>query len=153
MRVARIAAVGGLSLCVVAAIALGGDVSCSLALDHSSSQCDTTADCIGRGAAFAGLICSDQHVCVTQGGCNTNAECQAANGGQPFIGRHVDRTCVSLTSPQCKTLLAEASDIGNEQTIWYGLLSDTVASPSFSAGAEVARQEFVKIGNGIPPAN
>ena len=38
--------------------------SCSLIVDSHVSQCATTADCVGRGAAFSGAVCVDTR-CVS----------------------------------------------------------------------------------------
>lgn len=162
MKPRRVAAFGIASLALLVGV-VGGDIACSLALDHSASQCETTVDCQARGPAFARLICSEKHVCVSEGGCNTNAECQAANGGQPYICRKADRTCVSLTSKECTQLISEPTDIADDNTIWVGSpnLSAVVPTndagqplqPTYSLGYRVAREEISKLGRGLPPVN
>jgi len=84
--------------------------------------------------------------------CSTNKECIAAHGGEPYICQKVTRTCVRLTSSEC-TLLAEESDISDDNTVWVGLVTNVTDRPLRPLSVDFARREFVKVGNGLPPAN
>jgi len=52
--------------CAVTVLALVvSSLGCSISVDSSRVQCTTTADCTVRGGAFAGSVCSSDHVCQT----------------------------------------------------------------------------------------
>lgn len=90
--------------------------ACSLFIDLSVDQCETTADCTGRSGGQA-LVCKagtcEAVVAIGQDGgpdaetrpCTTNAECNgdAASFARPYI---CDRTSGSSTAGQCIPLLA-----------------------------------------------
>lgn|SRR6266542_4169654 len=84
--------------------------------------------------------------------CSTNKECIAAHGGEPYICQKVTRTCVRLTSSEC-ILLAEESDISDDNTVWVGLVTNMTDRPLRPLSVDFARREFVNIGRGLPPAN
>src|SRR5262249_44067016 len=84
--------------------------------------------------------------------CSTNKECIAAHVGEPYICQKVTRTCVRLTSSEC-TLLAEESDISDDNTVWVGLVTNVTDRPLRPLSVDFARREFVKVGRGLPPAN
>jgi hypothetical protein len=48
-----------LPTCLVAAFAVCA-AGCSVVLDPGEAQCETAADCVQRGPAFAGAVCEDQ---------------------------------------------------------------------------------------------
>jgi len=57
---------------------------------------------------------------------------------------------VRLTSPEC-TLLAEESDLGDDNTVWVGLVTNVPERPLRQLSVDFARREFVKFGKGLPP--
>lgn len=135
---------------------LGGLVNCSLVVDNDTAQCSTTADCTGRGPAFAGLLCSARGVCEKQAGCGSNQECVDANGGQPFLCRKETRTCVRLSTPECKPTLAEPADLLNQDTVWLGTIfpitgDDSGFGLSLQASTDLARKEWRDVARGLDP--
>lgn len=135
--------------------------SCSLALDHDTAQCRVDADCRARGAAFDGLLCGPQGVCVKEGGCSTNQDCITANNGEPYICRASDRACISLKSPECPLLQVDAKDLANDETIWLGgmtvlasLNPDEIAYAVWNENTtELARRDFRDVAGWLPPSS
>src|SRR5262245_14604776 len=84
--------------------------------------------------------------------CNTNKECIAAHGGEPYTCQRMTRTVLRLTSSDC-TLLAEESDISDDNTVWVGLVTHVTDRPLRPLSVDFARRKFVKVGRGLPPAN
>ena len=125
---------------------LWSSVACSYVVDTSEVQCSTTADCVSRGGDFSRSVCSEQRLCIKGPDCAKNADCQGANGGQPSICRQSDQTCVSLASAEC-LMKAEPSDLLNDNTLWFGLISPRSTGPHMEAAADLARQQIVKSGN------
>jgi branched-chain amino acid transport system substrate-binding protein len=141
----------------VGAAILGGLCACSLALDHSTVQCTTTADCVAKGEQFKDLQCSAQNVCVPSAGCKNNAACIALNNGAPFLcfedAPGTPKTCHPVLSPECQTVYSEPEDIANDDTVWIGSVFDMKddAFGTLSANSvDMARREFHKLGNGLP---
>ena len=66
----------------------GASSSCNLVVDTDVAQCETTADCVAKGAEFADAVCTADKVCAL-GDCKTNQECSARFGGAPAICRRV----------------------------------------------------------------
>jgi hypothetical protein len=125
--------------------------ACSFIVNSDSTQCSSTADCIAKGAAFAGMVCSPQGVCQAQGGCTTNAQCIDANKGEPWICKKSTRTCVNLVktaddypgSPRCQPY-ADKDDIRNDEIVWIGNMAppENGGYPTQEHLPEVARQQF-----------
>jgi hypothetical protein len=167
MKAARYVMVGSL---VAASGTLSlANQSCSVIEHKFDVQCNTTQDCVDLanrqprlpdgGPSVSGLVCSDQHVCVPESGCNTNVDCQISNGGvgSAYICRHSDRTCQSLTLPSpdggediCK-VLADPADYSNEDTIWLG--AAVLYKDDSYQGLEMVRQDFNNLAQGLPPAS
>lgn len=158
----------------ILAAAVAVAAACSFIADTDGAQCQTTADCTTRGAAFAGLVCNSG-VCVKEG-CATNSECIDANGGKPFICNKTSRQCVNLqvdlaapdggtsapgASAQCRPYLSEGkedAELRNDDTVWVGLLTSTTGSwgGTFGTGhlnfTEMARREIMDKNAGLPSA-
>jgi hypothetical protein len=62
------------------AVWLLGSAGCSLALATDSEQCNVTADCTARGAAFAGTTCIDNTCQSPPPQCTVAADCAALGG-------------------------------------------------------------------------
>ena len=144
------ASLSRLLACAAVASAVGAG-ACSLLLDNSPIQCNTTADCLARGAAFVGSFCTERHACEVT--CTTNSECSAGSG-QPSICR-ADRTCATLTSDDCKTLIADPVDLADSQTLWFGMLAPLdsvhgIFNVAKENAAELARREFNLVAGGLP---
>jgi hypothetical protein len=124
--------------------------SCSYVVDYSSVQCATTADCTGRGGEFSKAVCSSERVCVKGPDCTRHTDCLGAHGGQPSICRQSDQTCVQVTSDEC-VMKAESSDLVNDNTLWFGVVSPRMGGAHMEAAADLVRQQIAKSGN-LPPA-
>ena len=139
--------------------------SCSVVVNDFPEQCQTNRDCEELaakqplnpdGTRVSGLICTEEHVCELKG-CRSNAECQDANEGEPYLCRKSDRTCqpMILKSPDdpetniCD-VLADPDDFRNESTIWIG--ADVIFAPGSWQGLELVRQDFNKPTPTLPPA-
>jgi hypothetical protein len=138
-----------LRLLAAALVVLGS--SCSLLVDTVDFQCNTAEDCTKRGAEFANSFCNARRVCEMPE-CLTNASCVNAHNGEPYICRKTDQTCVALRSPEC-TLKYEPSDLLNENTIWYGLLSGHKTLIHGEAATDLVRSQISKFGQGLPPTS
>jgi hypothetical protein len=157
----------GLTLGTAAScLALMVQPSCSVVVNDFNQQCTTTQDCVDLaarqplgidGKPISGLVCSDQHVCVPEGGCHSNVECQDAHNGEPYLCRSSDRTCQSLILPAATAgdpnvceILADPDDIKDENTIWLG--ASVIFAPGSYQGLEMVRQDFNRLAQGLPPA-
>ncbi|HET9929730.1 MAG TPA: hypothetical protein VFQ35_03545, partial [Polyangiaceae bacterium] len=157
----------GVALLLGSAGLISVEPSCSLVVNDFKEQCQTTQDCIDLAnrqpklpngqPSVTGLVCSDKHVCEPEKGCHSNAECQAAHNGEPYICRASDRTCQSLilksTTEPDKTIcdvLADPADFKNENTIWLG--ASVFFKEASYQGLELVRQDFNKFAMGLPPA-
>jgi len=156
----------GLALIGTSTGLLLGGSSCSVIVNDFPPQCETTQDCIDLAnnqpllpngePSVSGLVCSDEKVCVPESGCHSNAECQDAHNGEPYLCRASDRTCQPLIlkskedgSTICD-VLADPADFRNQDTIWIG--ASVIFAPGSYQGLEMVRQDFNKLANGLPPA-
>ncbi|HMR06284.1 MAG TPA: hypothetical protein PKA88_10905, partial [Polyangiaceae bacterium] len=114
--------------------ALLSSVSCNAIVDTDVEQCQTTDDCVAKGPAFAGSVCSPDKVCTLGGDCTTNQECMDRFDGQLAICRQPDRVCVSLKTQDCEQVFPEDA-VAEEGTIVLGFMGPL-------------KGEF--IGNGLP---
>lgn len=101
--------------------ALLSSVSCNAIVDTDVEQCQTTDDCVAKGPAFAGSVCSPDKVCTLGGDCATNQECIDRFDGQLAICRQPDRVCVSLKTPDCEQVFPEDA-VAEEGTIVLGFM-------------------------------
>jgi branched-chain amino acid transport system substrate-binding protein len=93
--------------------------ACSVLLDLKSDQCQTTEDCIGKGAAFADTTCDPEfHACRQRAHCKNNAECSA--GGTPSHCRKDDGRCIPIVSEDCATV---SGPIERDDAIIVGTMS------------------------------
>lgn len=81
-------------------------------------------------------------------GC-TNASCVKDHGGEPYLCRASDKTCVALASEDC-TAMYEPNDLVAEDTVWLGAMFPTTG-PNTSAmgrmnmaGTDFARKEIAE---------
>jgi hypothetical protein len=132
-----------------ALVALVMSWSCSRLVDTSPIQCTTNADCAGL---FDGgrAVCTADKLCVRGPECVSNAECVLANPAQPGICRRSDQKCAPLASPQC-VFRAERTDLTDDNTVWFGVISPRTSAPHMEAAVEMVRGEMVKSGN-LPAA-
>jgi len=139
--------------------------ACSLLVDQSDAQCNTTADCLALGPRFAQSYCASR---TCQSPCTTNAQCTGTNTSDPWICR-ADRTCAPLLSEDCTTLLTDSEDLSDPvltpagetaadagtQVVWLGMLlpldpSTAPLSKAKEDAANLARGDFNANG-GLPP--
>ncbi|MEZ4225466.1 MAG: ABC transporter substrate-binding protein [Polyangiaceae bacterium] len=109
-------------------------ISCNALVDTDVEQCQTTDDCVAKGPAFAGSVCSPDKICTLGGDCTSNQECIDRFEGQLAICRQPDRVCVTLKSQDCKQVFPEDA-VSEEGTIVLGFMG-------------ALEGEF--IGNGLP---
>jgi len=146
---------------IMFALAIVG-MHCSLVVESSSSQCNTTQDCTNRGAAFANSTCNAGHFCVTTGEsggeCTTNQDCVDQHPDEAYTCRKSDKKCINLTSPECPAYTADKADLANDDAIYIGTILDRsgTAGPigqAMEAAFNLARQEFRDAAAGLPPAS
>jgi len=132
--------------------------SCTLISDLSGDQCETDADCSGRGEAFASTICSPQKICVPPGslGCSSNQDCIDQNGGLPFICKNpgVGEDCTPLLKKDlCFNVVGDVSD---DNVLILGFMFPGSGDLAFLSNdltippMELALKEFAETGNGLP---
>ncbi len=109
--------------------------SCNAIVDTDVEQCQTTDDCVAKGAAFAGSVCGPDKICTLGGDCDTNQECIDRFEGKLAICRQPDRVCVALKSQDCKDVFPEDA-VAEDGTVVLGYMGPLEG-------------EFV--GNGLPP--
>lgn len=131
---------------VFAVAALPLAAACSLLVQSSGVQCNTTQDCLDRGFDAGGqpIACSADHVCVgpgVGGPCKTNAECVTRNGGQPAICRKDTLTCEPLLSADCPKIYG-GDNVSNDDAIVIGGLF-TLSGVNQSSG--VARMQSIEL--------
>jgi branched-chain amino acid transport system substrate-binding protein len=137
--------------CVVALAA----IACASGGGSHALDCATDADCVAKGGDFVGAVCSDQHQCVAPMPCTTNQACIDAHAGAPWICRKRDNRCASLLSTDCTTLLAQPSDVANDDTVWFGILFPLIGEDRSGSlpdlnGVDLARRDFNTTTNGLP---
>jgi branched-chain amino acid transport system substrate-binding protein len=104
--------------------------------------------------AFARARRAEGPVTSSAGGgeCATNRDCLRRPGSPAALCRQ--RTCVPIASDDCR-VLAEASDLENDRTIWFGAMfplkgDDAAAFGTSNAQAvDLARQDFVQMRGGF----
>jgi hypothetical protein len=138
------------SLLLITVTLVTGSASCSLLIDSSAIQCDTNADCARLSGGPTKMVCSDARVCVKGPECATHAECLALNPSQASLCRKSDFKCAPLTSPEC-VYRAEPSDLTNENTLWFGMISPRTSGPHMEAAADLVRNHVSRSGN-LPAA-
>jgi len=112
-------------------------------------SCAQSTDC------RAGERCDERGVCITNLGCVSNAACVAESGGKPAICRRDSGRCVALETPQCR-VLAEKTDLENDDTIWLGAMypeRDSAGPYGREAmlAVDLARRDFSNMTGGLPP--
>ena len=118
-----------------------------MVVDSSATQCNADSDCKALGPAFEKAICNvEKRVCVKGPECTKNTDCL----DQPALCRQSDKTCQKLVSAEC-VVKAESSDLTNDSTLWFGLLSPRNDSPHMEAAADLVRWQISKNSN-LPPA-
>jgi hypothetical protein len=138
---------------VLLLVVVGALPACEMLVDTSVVQCNTNGDCAALGGAMSRAVCGPQKVCVKGPECTSNMECTAASQ-QPSICRKSDQKCAVLASAECG-IKAEMSDVGSEDTLWFGLITprNNPTSPGLhmEAAADLARQQINELGK-LPPA-
>jgi ABC-type branched-subunit amino acid transport system substrate-binding protein len=139
---------------LVFALVAGVD-ACTLLVDASIEQCSTTADCLGKGAAFSGTVCTDKKICE-QPPCTSNKDCAAYFGSDYAICRK-DNVCVKLFSEDCKKILGDPAMVLDDNTIWLGTMLPVIDTYKtlglpLQNGVEIAQRDFKTTTNGLPPA-
>ena len=131
----------------------GASSSCNLVVDTDVAQCETTADCVAKGAEFADAVCTADKVCAL-GDCKTNQECSARFGGAPAICRRPGRICVQLTTPECAEVVPAAA-LAEDDTVVIGFIGP-LTGPDISSGTpawqgvQLAINELEQTAVGIP---
>jgi ABC-type branched-subunit amino acid transport system substrate-binding protein len=125
-------------------------LSCSRLVDTSVVQCVTNADCAHLVSGGAKAVCTPEQICIRGPECSTNAECVVANPAQPGLCRQSDHKCAPLASPEC-AFKAERTDLTDDNTLWFGIISPRTMAPHMEAAVELVRGEIVKSGN-LPAA-
>jgi ABC-type branched-subunit amino acid transport system substrate-binding protein len=125
---------------------------CSLVVKSSTSQCETTADCLALGPAFAPSFCLAN---TCQVACTSNKDCSANSGTGPRICRP-DRSCAFLLSEDCQSVIAGPGDLDDDSVLWFGLLAPfdpatKVLSQAKIDAANLARADFINAAGGLPP--
>lgn len=132
---------------------------CSFATNETAIQCTSEADCLSLGPEFAGTTCdgatkSCVKVASDQGLCKTNQECVDKAGGADAICRKRDRTCVTLRSPECPTVIAQPGQLLSDEAVVIGAITPAGAGEAgdlINAAIELAQIDLSKIGGrGLP---
>jgi hypothetical protein len=124
--------------------------SCSLLLDTSAAQCVTDNDCSAFASGTTRSVCGPRNVCMKGPECLTNTECLNVPGALPSTCRKSDHKCVVLGTKDC-VYQAEAGDLSDDNTLWFGILSQRTSAPHMEAAVDLVRQEIVRASN-LPPA-
>lgn len=139
------------------ALALGV-TACTAIYDQNATQCTSQKDCLDRGPDFAGTTCTAARVCekikVEEKACTTNQQCIDQNGGagSTWTCRKSDNRCINLVSPSCQRVLADTTDLLDDNVVIIGATLPRDENGRQSEFAfELARQEIKGFG-GLPPA-
>ncbi|MCU0683735.1 MAG: hypothetical protein MUF34_16085, partial [Polyangiaceae bacterium] len=147
-----------MTLAVSVGLAVAAQGACTVVFNQSSDQCSTNEDCVSRGPEFLNAQCTPERTClVINDGtrCTTNAECLERNGNLPYFCRKEDNVCVALTNAACTEVLAEQTDLADDNAVYIGLMSVPSGAPApvgyqVFNGAELARRQIKQIGGGLP---
>ncbi|MEZ4295774.1 MAG: ABC transporter substrate-binding protein [Polyangiaceae bacterium] len=123
--------------------------SCSVVVGGSvNDTCENDADCAALG--FTSATCDlTNNVCVVGGGaCETAADCESQNGGQPSICRS-DKVCAQLTSEDCSEVFGDYKD---PNAVVIGFLGPIIGEYSsiglpIHHGSKLALNEIASAGN------
>lgn len=142
-------------------VAFANQFGCAAVTNTTAVQCTSEAECLARGPEFAGTTCDKAtKTCVKTKEdtdlCTKNSECIDRAGGAPAICEKSSRKCVSLTSPECPTVLAKPGQLLDDNTIVIGMLS--AAGATFDSGngdqmekaAGLAQSDIAKSVRGLP---
>jgi ABC-type branched-subunit amino acid transport system substrate-binding protein len=142
---------------VVCGSLLLAGTACSLIVDKSKDQCDTTEDCRALGAEFANTVCGDNHICAINPrvSCTTNVQCQGILSPTAVCVQKTHQ-CQELTSVDCPKVLSGPGDLQNDNTIFLGVvapLTGAVATTGLGVtnGVDLARDDFATNLGGLPP--
>ncbi len=87
-------------------------------------------------------------------GCTGNRACVEAHGGEPWMCRATDRTCVAIGSEDCAARF-EPEDLAADDTLWIGAMlplsgprADAYGKQAANA-LDLARRDFANVG-GVP---
>lgn len=140
---------------LVASVFVGSSAGgCSLMMNTDGTQCQTTDDCVAKGAAFVDTTCDGaRHVCVPRERCTTNQSC-ISQGNDKAICRKTDGRCVSVLSEDCREVVGP---IESDDAIVVGSVlpvTGTLAEVGVPAqrSLELAFKEINAVGAGIPIA-
>lgn len=133
----------------LALAALGLLTGCTALLDTDTAQCDSDADCAGKGEAFKGLVCSPDKVCAERS-CTNQTLCRTRSDEQGYC---VASKCQTLVTKECARLWPPPPYRNQivELTGFMASLSgvdQTYGEPQFN-GAAVALRE-IEQNTGLP---
>ncbi|MCC6528471.1 MAG: ABC transporter substrate-binding protein [Polyangiaceae bacterium] len=120
---------------------------CTVLVDKSTTQCDTTSDC----AFLPGTSCVE-NVCVAGAAeCSVNSDC-IAKAGQYHICRKSDHSCQPLQSPLCTTI---EGDWANDNAVILGSVGPTTGGDALTGktienSIKLAIGDFTTAANGLP---
>jgi serine/threonine-protein kinase len=135
----------GVALAAVLVVVAAAAVGTFLRRAHDRGQAASEA-CVGD--CGEGRTCSGEG-CDRSSACRSNAECTRARGA-PAVCRADTRACVDLASEDCH-VVAEAGDVENEATVWFGTMFPLVGDEALSFGkrefqaVELARSDFARM--------
>lgn len=131
---------------------------CTAIYNHSATQCLNEDDCLSRGPGFENTTCSVDRVCVPIPPdarlCSTNQNCIDRSGGAPARCRPSDHKCVTITNDDCPKVIADKTDILDDNAIYIGLIVPQDINGAQSEDAvDLARKEIKQaFGGGVLPA-
>jgi hypothetical protein len=97
-----------------------------------------------RGSREAPRASVSPSASAAPAGCTSNKSCVDAHGGEPWICRADDRTCVSMRSEDC-SVLAEAGDVESDSTVWLGAMFPLEGGFKAELNAvELGRRDFAE---------
>jgi hypothetical protein len=151
---------GPLSLFGFSGLALA--TACSALTNTTAIQCTSESECLTLGPAFVGTTCDVvSKTCVrtstTASNCERNQECITRAGGQAAICRKSDNRCVTLTTPECPTIVAKngVATLADDNVVIIGaMLPDghTELGTVMERSAELAVSEISNSTfGGLPP--
>jgi len=140
-------------LAVAATLVAGLCAGCTTLLDLSAEQCQTTQECLAKGDAFAGTVCTSEKICGREP-CSDHTHCEDFMQASSYC-RPSDSTCATLQHPSCMEVGPESDLDRDDDRVVVGFMGPLTGEFGsyglpLKQGVQLALEEIETRANGFP---